>query len=156
MVKNAYLQDSIDADAVQLPANPHVEVKLRRAILSVVTKDRLFVMESYISLDPARRQRIVLHPRIDGQLLQLVDSRSRGEHYITHATNKTEPLAHLGRRELRLAAGKCQQLTGERAVIEGCCVTLGTSSDCPCRIRVPRRIVGDPLQRRTVRRHIVD
>src|SRR3989442_14664971 len=105
-MKHADLQNVVDADVLQLPINPHVEVKLRGAGCSVVAQDRLLVTESHIALDSARRQRIVLDPRVDGQLLQIVDSRSRSENSIARAI-KPESLAHLGRPELRSGAGEC-------------------------------------------------
>src|SRR2546425_241609 len=106
MMKNADLQDVIDADVLQLPTNPHVEVKLRGAVYSIVTEDCLLPAKSHIPLDSARRQRIVLDPRVDGQLLQVVDSCSRSENSIARAI-KPESLAHLGRPELRSGAGEC-------------------------------------------------
>src|SRR2546426_7709133 len=82
-MKHADLQNVVDADVLQLPINPHVEVKLRGAGCSVVAQDRLLVTESHIALDSARRKCIVLDPGVDGQLLQIVDSRSRRDRKST-------------------------------------------------------------------------
>src|SRR5947208_15490183 len=79
MMKDPDPQDVVDADVLQLPVNPHVEVKLRRAGRSVVAQDRLLVKETDIALDSAGCQGIVLDPRVDGQLLQVVDSCTRSE-----------------------------------------------------------------------------
>jgi len=60
-------------------------VKLRRAVDGVVTEDRLLPAKRPIPLDSVRRQRIVLHPRIDGELLEAVDACARSEDEMAHA-----------------------------------------------------------------------
>src|SRR2546429_2675489 len=84
MMKDPDPQDVVDADVLQLPVNPHVEVKLRRAGRSVVAQDRLLVKETDIALDSAGCQGIVLDPRVDGQ--DRKSTRLNSSHgYISYA-----------------------------------------------------------------------
>jgi hypothetical protein len=85
-MKHTSLQDIINLNVTESTVDVHIEMKLSRPTYPVIPQDApLTPSKRHIPLNATAWQRIVLDPCVNGELLQLIDVRSRGTYNIIDA-----------------------------------------------------------------------